>query len=74
MKDFMVASFIVAVMGVFGFGGGVVLGDRIASKYTKEHFGFSVLQGREYKEQCESNLPRNVNCEVVVLYVPQNEQ
>lgn len=52
---------------------GMVAGTIIALDRVTSHFGYSVTQGEQFKKQCEANLPRNISCSTVVLYVPDNE-
>lgn len=74
MKDYVVVGFVASGLSVFAFVAGEVQGRNSARKEAVEHFGFSVEEGRKFKEQCESSLPRTQHCETVVLYVPENEQ
>ncbi|AMO43544.1 hypothetical protein O4_69 [Pseudomonas phage O4] len=74
MKDYVIMGFMIVGLSVGALVAGNIQGHNLAQKEVEEHFGFSVGEGKKYKEQCEANLPRNVHCETVVLYVPQNEQ
>lgn len=40
---------------------------------TKEQVGYTYQQLEEMKKECEQDLPRNVDCSVVVYYLPQAE-
>lgn len=74
MKDFVIVGFVTVGLSVLASVAGIIQGHNLARKEVEEHFGFSVEEGRKFKEQCESSLPRTQNCETVVLYVPENEQ
>ncbi|ATG86305.1 hypothetical protein [Pseudomonas phage IME180] len=74
MKDYVIMGFVIVGLSVGSLVAGTIQGHNLAQKEVKEHFGFSVEEGRKFKEQCESSLPRTQHCETVVLYVPQNEQ
>ncbi|BFG81820.1 hypothetical protein [Pseudomonas phage PP21] len=74
MKDYVIIMFVITGLSVFALVAGTIQGHNLARKEVEEHFGFSVEEGRKFKEQCESSLPRTQHCETVVLYVPENEQ
>lgn len=74
MKDYAIVGFVIVGLSVFATVAGIIQGHNLARKEVVEHFGFSVEEGRKFKEQCESSLPRTQHCETVVLYVPENEQ
>lgn len=40
---------------------------------TKQQIGHTYQQLKEMKAECELELPRNVECSIVVYYLPQAE-
>ena len=74
MKDYVLVTVLPVLLSVGSLVAGIIQGHNLAQKEIKEHFGFNVEEGRKFKGQCESNLPRTQHCETVVLYVPENEQ
>lgn len=74
MNDYVIIAFVIVGLSVGSLVAGAIQGHNLAQKEVVEHFGLSVEEGRKFKEQCESSLPRTQHCETVVLYVPENEQ